>query len=212
MTGAPLVRVEARENGSRIGTLPGSEGVTQPTVSPYGDWIAFIPESNKEQIGFLPIDGGTPMLTGVPWGTASAISWDPAGNRLVVVLQDSGREWINIVDARAATGNGGDVTWDSAYLPTDRHFGGMLWQGRGIVIDPTPTSLSTAVSIPFDRSSIESGGIVQCYLDGEYYGTCTSPFTASGLASGTHTLQVSAVLGGFPDSYGTVATRTFTVG
>ncbi|GAA1600974.1 hypothetical protein GCM10009789_63990 [Kribbella sancticallisti] len=209
LTGNPLVRIEARAQGSRIGILPGSEGMTMPALSPYGDWIAFISASNEQQIGFLPIDGGTPMLTGVPWGTASAISWDTAGNRLAVVMQDAGREWVEVVDARAATGNGSDVTWNSAYLPSSRHFGDIVWQGHSIVIAPTPTTLGASVSIPFDTSSLRSGGVVQCYLDGEYYGTCASPFTASGLAGGTHSLQVTAVWSGFPpaESYGTVATR-----
>lgn len=213
LNGAPLVRVEASAQGAELGTLAGSEGATQPTLSPYGDWIAFIPASDTQQIGFLPVDGGTPMLTGVPSGTASAISWDTVGNRLVVVTQGSGSEWIQIVDARAATGNGGQVTWDSAYLPAARHFGGLLWQGRNAVIAPTPTAMGSSVSIPFDTSSVGSGGTVQCYLDGEFAGQCRSPFTASGLSSGTHTLQVEVAFGYSPgETYGARATRTFTVG
>jgi hypothetical protein len=82
------------------------------------------------------------------------------------------------------------------------------------VIAPTPISLGTSVSIPFDTSSLGWAAVVQCYLDGEYYGECASPFTASEVAGGTHTLQVSAGWGGVSpaDSYGTVATRAFTVG
>lgn len=214
LTGSPLVRIEARADGSRIGTLAGSEGMTHAALSPSSDWIAFIPAANQQQVGFLPIGGGTAMLTDVPWGTASAISWDTVGNRLAVVLRDADRDWIQVVDAGAATGNGADVTWDSVYLPTSRRFGEMVWQGRSIVIAPTPSIMGTSVSIPFDTSSLTPGGVVQCYLDGEYHGSCQSPFTASGLAAGTHTLQVEAVWGGFPptNNYGTRATRTFTVG
>jgi hypothetical protein len=213
LEGAPLVRVEARQYGARIANLAGSEGMTQPRLSPSGDWIAFIPAANPAQIGFLPINGGTAMLADVPRGSATAVSWNPSGNRVAVALRDSDSEWIETVDAGAATGNGADVTWDSAYLPSTRHYGGMVWQGRNVVIAPTPTALGSSVSIPFDVSAVGSGGIVQCYLDGEYYGQCQSPFVASGLAGGTHSLQVEAV---FPsssgDGYGARATRTFTVG
>lgn len=217
LAGAPLVRVEARENGARISTLPGSEGMTQPSLSPYGDFITFIPESNRHQVGFLPIDGGTPTLTNLPFPSevASAISWDTGGQRVAVVIQeDSYGEQVQILDARAALGNGADVEWTSAYLPTSQHFGALVWQGRSVVIAPTPTTMGSSVSIPFDASSLSSGGVVVCHLDGEYYGTCQSPFTASGLAVGTHTLQVSAVWAAFPpqDSYGSRVTRTFTVG
>ncbi|WP_460665309.1 Ig-like domain-containing protein [Kribbella swartbergensis] len=216
LEGAPLIRIEASENGARIGTLAGSHGVTRPVVSPYGDFIAFIPESNRQQVGFLPIDGGTQTLTDIPSpsGVVSAVSWNTSGNRVAVVIEGEGGEQIMVLDARAALGDGNSVEWNYAYLPTSQHFSALIWQGRSVVIAPTPSSFGTSVSIPFDTSSLPSGGIVQCYLDGEYYGQCTSPFTASGLSSGTHSLRVEAVWPAFPseDSYGTIATRTFTVG
>jgi hypothetical protein len=63
------------------------------------------------------------------------------------------------------------------------------------------------VSIPFDTSAL-NGEITQCVLDGEFLGTCTSPFTASGLSSGSHVLQIQTTNQG---AYYANATRTFTV-
>jgi len=63
------------------------------------------------------------------------------------------------------------------------------------------------VSIPFDTSAVNGDG-TQCILDGEFLGSCTSPFTATGLSSGQHTLRISpSIVGG----YFATATRTFTV-
>ncbi|MFP2913352.1 cell envelope biogenesis protein OmpA, partial [Pyxidicoccus sp. 3LFB2] len=73
-----------------------------------------------------------------------------------------------------------------------------------------PTGTTTSTSATFDFTSNESPVTYQCQLDGAAYVPCTDPVTFTGLAQGSHTLNVRAV-----DAAGNVdptpATRTWTV-
>jgi hypothetical protein len=214
LAGAPLARVEAREQGARIATLPGSAGATNPTIAPTGTWLAFLPSGKNDQVGFLPIGGGTPKLTSVSSGTVEAISWDTNGERLGVLVRSSNRDLIERLDARAVMTSDEIVQWDYVYgTGSGERIADFTWQGRSPVIKPTPAISGRSISIPFDISALR-GEAVHCFLDDVYSSAdCTSPFTATGLSTGTHKLQVSASFTGYPstNNYGAYATRTFYV-
>ncbi|ATB48542.1 Ig-like domain-containing protein [Corallococcus macrosporus] len=73
-----------------------------------------------------------------------------------------------------------------------------------------PSGLTNAASATFDFGSTESGVMYECALDGAPFTACSDPRTFTGLAQGSHTLQVRAV-----DAAGNVdpspASRTWTV-
>jgi hypothetical protein len=211
LAGSPLTRVEVREQGPRIATLPGSAGATHATLSPTGAWLAFIPAANTDRIGFLPLAGGTPKLTYLPSGTAKALSWDTTGDRLAVLFRTVGGDIVEHVDARAVVTGDDIVQWGYVYGNAEQ-VADIGWQGRRVVIKATPAFSGSSVSIPFDSSAL-NGEQVQCWLDDTAKGTCTSPFTATGLTTGTHKFQVRTLWSsGVPGSYyQTWTTRTFTV-
>jgi Domain of unknown function (DUF1929) len=76
-------------------------------------------------------------------------------------------------------------------------------------IDSGPSGTIAGSTATFAFSS-EPGARFQCRLDDAVFAACTSPWTYSGLAAGTHTFRVRAIDGaGNPDP--TPATRTFAV-
>jgi hypothetical protein len=213
LAGAPLARVEVREQGPRIATLPGSAGATHATLSPTGAWLAFIPAARTDQIGFLPLAGGTPKLTYLPYGTAEALSWDTTGDQLAVLARTAtGGPFIVNGDARAVVTGDDIVQWGGVYSGTAEHIEDVAWQGRRVVIKATPAFSGPAVSIPFDTSALTGGERVECWLDDTTKGACASPFTVTGLSTGTHKLQVRTLWSGAPGNYYQAwTTRTFTV-
>jgi outer membrane protein OmpA-like peptidoglycan-associated protein len=59
----------------------------------------------------------------------------------------------------------------------------------------TPALLATSSTAAFQFSSNEGGATFQCSIDGGSYAACSSPKSYTGLADGSHTLQVRAVDG-----------------
>ena len=77
------------------------------------------------------------------------------------------------------------------------------------VIDSGPAGLTAATSATVAFHASQAGATFTCRVDAGAAGTCTSPFTASGLAQGTHTIAVAATSGGLTDA--TPATVAWTV-
>jgi hypothetical protein len=73
-----------------------------------------------------------------------------------------------------------------------------------------PIAPTAATSASFGLASNEAGSSFECRLDGGAWGTCTSPKSYSGLASGSHTFDARAI-----DQAGNVdpspATRTWSI-
>ncbi|WP_166680097.1 TolB family protein [Kribbella pratensis] len=210
LSGSPLARVDAAEQGARLSVIEGSEGATHAVLSPRGDWLAYVPEGTLGLVALLPRDGGTATVADLAYvqGTTIAdLGWDPVGNRVAVLTRTAGRDILQSFNVWDVLGGGQLDLGTPLYNTTTEQVDDFNWQGHNVVIGDTPATTGPDVSIPFDRSglSVES---TECYLDGESIGTCTSPFTASGLSSGPHTLQV---LTNFGTAYFGYATRTFTV-
>ena len=60
------------------------------------------------------------------------------------------------------------------------------------VIDSGPANPTNSASASFTFHSTESGGSLQCQLDGGGFSDCASPKSYSGLAAGSHTFNVKA--------------------
>lgn len=65
----------------------------------------------------------------------------------------------------------------------------------GTSITSTPALLSTSASGTFQFTSTEPGSTFQCRLDAGSWTVCTSPRTYTGLAEGSHVLEVRAIDG-----------------
>ncbi|MGZ0151799.1 Ig-like domain-containing protein [Kribbella sp. WER1] len=210
LTGAPLTRVEAAEQGARIATIGGSEGATRAALSPTGNVLAYVPAGTLGQVAFLPPDGGSATIAdfGFAQGTSIAgLEWDTVGRQLAVLVRRDGRDILESFNAGDFLAGGGQEFGVPLYNTTTERLSDFAWQGQNVVIGDTPAGMSSDVSIPFDTSAV-NGQPSQCVLDGNYLGTCTSPFTASGLPSGSHVLQIQSATTG---PYSATATRIFTV-
>jgi hypothetical protein len=209
LTGAPLTRVEARAQGARIATIEGSEGAISPALSPRGDWLAFTTPDGTDPVFLLPVDGGTPIVIRFYMGGGlSDLVWDTRGWRIAMLVKGTDRDRIDYFDAQDILAGGYPGASVVLYSPTDGQITDLTWQGRNAVIGETPLTTGSSVSIPFDTAALQ-GESVECWLDGQNLGACTSPFTATGLSSGAHTLQVVTYALG--NAYYGFSTRTFTV-
>ncbi|GAA1589566.1 hypothetical protein [Kribbella karoonensis] len=210
LAGAPLIRVEAAEQGTRIATIAGSEGATRATLSPTGNVLAYVPEGSLGQVAFLSPNGGSATIAdfGFTQGTSIAgLEWDTVGRQLAVLTRRDGRDVLESFKAGDFLAGGGQEFGAPLYNTTTERISDFAWQGHNVVIGDTPAGLGPDVSIPFDTSTVD-GEPTQCILDGNFLGTCTSPFTASGLSSGSHVLQIQPATTG---TYSATATRIFTV-
>ncbi len=204
--GASLSRVRAAANGTRLSVLAGSNGATNTTVSATGSFVAFVLHGTQDRIGILPIGGGTPSLSD-PQSPVAKLSWSSDGATLAVLNRGTLGDRIGYM-----TVNGGVfdqyTQFDLGYqAQPDEHIADIAWQRRGPVILPTPELFGPTGSISFDMSALGPNGAT-CHRDGGYIPDCTSPFSVSGLASGTHKLSVMGIPG---SKYSAWASRSFTV-
>ncbi|MFF0264175.1 fibronectin type III domain-containing protein [Kribbella sp. NPDC004536] len=209
LSGAPLTRVEAAEQGARIATIEGSEGATQTVLSPTGNLLAFVPAGTVGQVAFLSPEGGTATVAdlGLVEASIAGIEWDTVGRQLAVLVRRDGRDILETFQAADFLGGAPLEFGVPLYNTTTERLSDFAWQGHNVVIGDTPAAMGADVSIPFDTSAV-NGEPTQCILDGDFLGTCTSPFTASGLSSGPHVLQIQPAAQG---TYRATATRIFTV-
>jgi hypothetical protein len=213
IAGSPLARVEAREQGTRLMTIEGSEGATRPALSPTGDWLAFVPQGSSDEVALLPPGGGTATVIDLGFVEAfiTDFAWDTNGRRIAVITKSADRYLIQSFNAMDVLGGDSPNLGTPVYNTTSEQIADFTWQGHNVVIGETPLTIGPSVSIPFDTSALQ-GESVECYLDGESVGSCTSPFTATGLSNGTHTFQVLTTNSGVGDfAYSGWSTRTFTV-
>jgi len=86
-------------------------------------------------------------------------------------------------------------------------------------VDTTPpqTTITSSPSSPtndstptFAFSSSEPGSTFECQVDGEGFGSCSSPYTSTALADGSHTFEVRAT-NAAANTDSTPASTTFTV-
>ena len=210
LAGAPLTRVEAAGQGARIATIEGSEGATRAVLSPTGNVLAYVPANTRGVVAFLSPDGGTATLADlgfVEGQTIEDLEWDTVGRQLAILTRSGERDIIESFNAGDFLGGGGLSFGVPVYNTTTERIVDLTWQGHNVVIGDVPAMSGPDVSIPFDTSAVSGDG-TQCILDGEFLGSCTSPFTATGLSSGRHTLQIQPNSVG---SYHATATRTFSV-
>jgi hypothetical protein len=208
--GEPLTRVEIGRG--RIATLPGSNGATHATVDPTGSWLGFVPAARPDHVGFLPLAGGTPKFeTTVGHGPVETLAWNTYGDRLALLTKVADRDQVMWIDARAVLADEDFVLSGTSYVGDADRIADLTWQGQRAVIKPTPAVAGPSVSIGFDTSALEENFVAECWLDGVLKGECTSPFTATGLTTGTHKFQVKTYWRGRIGSSTSLATRSLTV-
>ena len=78
-----------------------------------------------------------------------------------------------------------------------------------ITSGPATRVATTAATVAFSQTGGPVGTTFECSLDGAPYAACSSPKNLTGLAAGSHTLDVRAAYGGLVDA--TPATRTWVV-
>jgi hypothetical protein len=190
--GSLLVRVQARANGAVLSSLAATALSAQPTVSPDGRWIGYI--SGKAP-AVVPVGGGTPKLGASGEQGLASIAWSPDGTKLLINRNIAfGGNVLQVVPVDAAGQPGAAV--NVFQRPWNERLASAVWQGPRVAIKPTATVNGPSLSIPFDISGMATP-TVTCQLDGAAATACTSPYTKTGVASGTHVFQVKAVeLGG----------------
>jgi Tol biopolymer transport system component len=116
-----------------------------------------------------------------PDGTKIAFQTDRDSNAEVYVMNADGSGQTNVSNNSAA-----DQSPD--------------WQPAGVDSVPPETTIdlgqsgtTTNATPTFAFSSSESGSSFQCSLDAAPFASCTSPYTTTALASGSHTFQVRAI-------------------
>jgi WD40 repeat protein len=195
-----FARIQAKAGGARVATLPAPTAAADGMpvrVSPDGRLVAFGSGSTVRLVDFTSAS----VLTSAPLpAPIRSISWDPEGERLLVLG----------VDAQVHTLNPGRLEQPPTKL-VDAPGGQRLdiaWQRLGPTIAPTAGVLGPQVSIGFDASALLPGTTFTCAVDGSTPTACTSPYAATNLASGERTLTITATE---PDGRVTKAFRMFTV-
>ncbi|TCN41217.1 WD40 repeat protein [Kribbella orskensis] len=211
ISGAPLARVAARANGTRIAILSGANGATHAAASPDGRWLAFVPAGQSNRVGIMPLTGGTARLSAeLPPSSILRVSWRPDANQLGVLSRQSGLDRIHAVPVSAGVPDMPRLLLQSA---SDQTIHDLQWQGLATLIKPTPGVTGPSPSIAFDTSGLQSGSTITCQIDERAPVSCASPYRPTGLTSGPHTLRVIAQEPGGPTFFGrkVVAARAFTV-
>ncbi|MEN3263186.1 choice-of-anchor D domain-containing protein [Pseudonocardia sp.] len=200
----PLQRVEAKANGRLLGFYLTTEGAVDPQVSPDGRFIAY--RASSQTIAIVPINGGEPNPTHM-LAAIDGIAWDLSGSRLLYTFAPG--EPGDVVGVLPVT-ESGSLGFQSALIrePQNRSIRSAVWQGLGMAIEPTNAILGPSVRIPFDTSTLPAGTTITCQLDTGLPTACTSPYTRTGMTTGSHTLRVKAIE---PDGRTVVAARSFTV-
>ncbi|MEV6282491.1 hypothetical protein [Kribbella sp. NPDC051770] len=198
-----LQRVQARANGAVLSSIAGTEQATYPAVSPDGRWIAYAVGAAP---AVIPIAGGTPKLGAAGALKLNSVAWSPDATKLLLNQSvPHGGNALHVVPVDATGRPGTAVT--VFQRPWDEMLGTAFWQGPRVAIKPTATINGPSLSIPFDTAGMASP-TVTCQLDSGPATACTSPYTKTGVASGTHVFQVRAVE---PGGRATVAIRYLNV-
>ncbi|MFI6716424.1 choice-of-anchor D domain-containing protein [Kribbella sp. NPDC050470] len=190
ISGAPLARLSARADGTRIAVLSGANGATHTAASPDGRWLAFVPAGQSNRVGIVPLNGGTVRLSPeLPSSSIQRISWRPDANVLGVLSRESGVDRIHSLAVSAGVPGSSRVLLQSASGQTIHD---VQWQGLATFIKPTPAVTGPSPAIAFDTSGLESGSAITCQIDEGTPVTCASPYRPTGLTTGPHTLRVIA--------------------
>jgi hypothetical protein len=200
-----LQRIQARANGAVLSSIAGTQQATYPTVSPDGRWLGFVSGGNAPAV--IPLGGGTPKLGEAGEQSLASIAWSPDGTKLLInrYVAHGG----NVLKVLPVDGTGQPGAAVNVFRrPWDERLGTAVWQGPRVVIKPTAAVNGPNVSIPFDTTGMATPLTVTCQLDGGPATACSSPYTKTGVAGGSHVLQVKAVE---PSGRATVAVRSFTV-
>jgi len=211
ISGAPLARLAARTNGTRIAVLAGANGAAHAAASPDGRWLAFVPADQPNRIGVMPLTGGTARLSAeLPPSSILRVSWRPDANVIAVLSRESGVDRLHVLSMSAGVPGTARQLLQSASGQTIHD---LQWQGLATYIKPMPGVTGPSPSIAFDSSALQSGSAITCQIDEGAPVSCASPYRPTSLTSGPHTLRVIAQEPGGEtfDGRKVVAARAFTV-
>jgi hypothetical protein len=190
ISGAPLTRLAARANGSRLAVVSGADGATLVAASPDGRWLAFVPAGQPNRVGIMPLTGGTARLSAeLPSSSIVRVSWRPDAKLLGVLSRQSGVDRIHAVPVSAGVPDTPTLLLEPA---SDQTIHDLQWQGLAILIKPMPGVTGPSPSISFDTSALHTGSAITCQIDERAPVSCVSPYRPTGLTSGPHTLRVIA--------------------
>jgi hypothetical protein len=189
ISGAPLARLAARANGTRIAVVSGADGATHAAASPDGRWLAFVPAGQPNRVGIMPLTGGTIRLSAELPSSIARVSWRPDANALGVLSRQSGADRIHALRVSAGVPDTPDLLLQST---SHQAIHDLQWQGLATLIKPTPAVTGPSPSISFDTSALHTGSTITCQIDERAPVSCVSPYRPTGLTSGPHTLRVIA--------------------
>jgi WD40-like Beta Propeller Repeat len=205
-----LARVEAKANGKRLQTITTGYPARYLSASPDGKWLAYVVETtdgtDHMRVAIMPTTGGSSSL-GTVMGYLSKLSWSADSRQLAIFSYSNG---VGSIYTQAVSAIGGHAGSPALVMrtPTDTRFEDITWQGLSPMIKPTPAITGRAVSISFDTSAVAAGAKITCRLDAGLATACSSPYAATALPGGEHTLRVTAAE---PGGRTVVVARSFTV-
>jgi len=184
--------VEAKATGRVLDNIEGTDGGSQPAVSPDGRWVAFAQNGGTPAV--IPITGGTAKL-GTPTRFApDSINWSPDGTSLLLAQDyyQVGSHVLKVPVAADGTPGPSESIFKTKEVDS---LGSAVWQQPRVFVPASPASTSSELRVPFDTTALAGPVTTTCQLDGAAATPCTSPYVKSGLSHGTHRLVVKAVDG-----------------
>ncbi|MFL5351103.1 adventurous gliding motility protein AgmC [Archangium sp.] len=180
--GSHTLEVRARDAAGNVDATPASYTWTVDTLAPETSFAAMPPMASSSASATFDFSSNETAVTYV-CRLDAAMAFTPCTDPETFTGLGDGSHSLE-VSAVDAAGN---------MDPTPAVYSWTVdTKAPGTSIVSGPPSSSNSASATFDFSSDETGVTYECSLDGAAFTPCTDPVTFTGLADGSHTLQVRA--------------------